>query len=154
LKWIFIYYSEESRYLKSRNVTRFRHCLPTCLYNPHNASFSSYRNTTRGDLASVSEEGGILYQAVLISDTQTHTRDKQQQLDPSTYAHVTRRHGKGSVGPMQGQLGWYSDWQLLDDRGVAVPVGSRIFCSPRPSDWLWGPPGLPSNAYRTLFPRE
>jgi hypothetical protein len=35
----------------------------------------------------------------------------------------------------------------LDDRGVGVrvPVGSRIFTSPRPPDRLWGPPNLLAN---------
>jgi hypothetical protein len=35
----------------------------------------------------------------------------------------------------------------LDDRGVGVrvPVGSRIFFSPRCPDRLWGPPNLLSN---------
>jgi hypothetical protein len=38
----------------------------------------------------------------------------------------------------------------LDDRGVGVrvPVGSRIFSSPRRPDRLWGPPNLLSNGYR------
>jgi hypothetical protein len=43
----------------------------------------------------------------------------------------------------------------LDDRGVGVrvPVGSRIFSTPRLPDRLWGPPDLLSNGYRWLFPR-
>jgi hypothetical protein len=38
----------------------------------------------------------------------------------------------------------------LDDRGIGVPVpvGSRIFSSPRRPDRLWGPPNLLSNGYR------
>jgi hypothetical protein len=38
----------------------------------------------------------------------------------------------------------------LDDWGVGtrIPVGSRIFSSPRRPDRLWGPPNLISNGYR------
>jgi hypothetical protein len=41
----------------------------------------------------------------------------------------------------------------LDDRrvGVRVPVGSRIFSSPRLPDRLWGPPNLLHDGYRGLF---
>jgi hypothetical protein len=43
----------------------------------------------------------------------------------------------------------------LDDRGVGVrvPVGARIFSSPRRPDGLWGPSNLLSNGYWGLFPR-
>jgi hypothetical protein len=43
----------------------------------------------------------------------------------------------------------------LDYRGVGVrvPVGARIFSSPRRPDRLWGPPSLLSNRYWQLFPR-
>jgi hypothetical protein len=42
----------------------------------------------------------------------------------------------------------------LDDRGVGVrvPVGSRIFSSPRRRYRLWRPPNLLPNGYRGLFP--
>jgi hypothetical protein len=41
----------------------------------------------------------------------------------------------------------------LDDLGVGVrvPVGSRIFSSPRRPYWLWHPPSILSNAYRGIF---
>jgi hypothetical protein len=43
----------------------------------------------------------------------------------------------------------------LDDRGVGVqvPVGVRIFTSPRRPDRLWGPRNLLSNGYRGLLSR-
>jgi hypothetical protein len=44
----------------------------------------------------------------------------------------------------------FSLLSLLDDRGVGVrvPIGSRIFSSPRRPDRFWGPPSLLSNGYR------
>jgi hypothetical protein len=43
----------------------------------------------------------------------------------------------------------------LDDQGVGVrvPVGSRIFSSPRRPERIWGPPNLLFNGYRGLFLR-
>jgi hypothetical protein len=40
------------------------------------------------------------------------------------------------------------------DRGVGIriPVGSRIFSTPKRSDRFWGPPSLLSNAYRVFYP--
>jgi hypothetical protein len=73
-----------------------------------------------------------------------------KQLEPncdiiSVYAR--RRSRDSAVGIATG----YG----LDDRGVGVrvPVGSRIFSSPRRPDRLWGPPNLLSNGYRGSFTR-
>jgi hypothetical protein len=43
----------------------------------------------------------------------------------------------------------------LNDRGfgVRVPIGSRVFSSPRRPDRLWGSPNLLSNGYLGRFPR-
>jgi hypothetical protein len=43
----------------------------------------------------------------------------------------------------------------LNDRGVGVrvPVGSKMFSSPRRPDRLWGSPNLLFNGYRGLFLR-
>jgi hypothetical protein len=42
----------------------------------------------------------------------------------------------------------------LDDRGfrIRVPIGSRIFSSPRRPHLLWGPPSLLFSGYRSSFP--
>jgi hypothetical protein len=52
-------------------------------------------------------------------------------------------------------VGMVTDYEL-DDRGdgLQVPVGSRIFYSPRLTDRSWGPSSLLSDEYQGLFPRE
>jgi hypothetical protein len=46
-------------------------------------------------------------------------------------------------------VGIATGYRLDDERvGVRVPVGSRIFSSPRRPNRLWGPPNLLSNWYR------
>jgi hypothetical protein len=58
---------------------------------------------------------------------------------------------KNSCDSIVGTVNGY----MLDDQGVRVrvPVGSRIFSSPRRPYWLWDPPSLLSNGYQGLFPR-
>jgi hypothetical protein len=53
-----------------------------------------------------------------------------------------------------GSVGIASGFEL-DNWGIViqVPVGSRIFFSPRRPDRLWGSPTLLSNGYRLLFLR-
>jgi hypothetical protein len=51
-------------------------------------------------------------------------------------------------------VGIETGYRLDDQRvGVRVPVGSRIFSSPRRPDRFWSPPNLLSNGYGGLFPR-
>jgi hypothetical protein len=50
----------------------------------------------------------------------------------------------------QGNVVGIATGYWLDDRGggIRVPVGLRIFSSPRRPDRLWGPPSLLSHGYR------
>jgi hypothetical protein len=59
------------------------------------------------------------------------------------YLHIRSRDSEVGIATGYG----------LDDRGVGVrvPVGARIFSSPRRPDRLWGPSNLLSNGYRGLF---
>jgi hypothetical protein len=62
------------------------------------------------------------------------------------------RSAFGSVRSAVGRTAGYG----TDDGevGVRVPMGSRIFTSSYRPDRFWGPPGLLSNGYSGLFPRE
>jgi hypothetical protein len=75
------------------------------------------------------------------------------------------RHQKASKIIIQYRYIYFRKWSRdktvgiatgygLDDRGVGVrvPLGSRIFVSPSRADRFWGPPNLPSNGNRRLFP--
>jgi hypothetical protein len=59
-----------------------------------------------------------------------------------------------STGIRDGSVGTATGYEV-DDREVEVrvPVGVRIFCSPRRPDRLWGPPSLLYNRSWGLFPR-
>jgi hypothetical protein len=65
-----------------------------------------------------------------------------------THTQTDRQRSRDSVVRIAARYG-------LDDRGVGVrvPVGSRIFYSPRRPDRLWGPHNLLLNGYRGPFPR-
>jgi hypothetical protein len=64
------------------------------------------------------------------------------------HVNFSRRGSRDSVVGIANGYG-------LDDRevGVRVPVGSRIFSSPRRPDRLWDPSSLLPNGYRGFFPR-
>jgi hypothetical protein len=62
------------------------------------------------------------------------------------YRPVTRSQGS-SDGTVTGYR--WDDGKV----GVRVPVGSRIFSSPRRPERLWGSPSLLSNEYRALSPK-
>jgi hypothetical protein len=101
-------------------------------------------------------------------DTQTHM-DKLigaiLQLSIA-YSPYVKRHCDCHTSLLFSRGSWEVIWSRdssvgiatgygLDDRGVGVrvPVGSRIFSSPRRPDRLWGPHSLLSDGYRGLFHR-
>jgi heme/copper-type cytochrome/quinol oxidase subunit 1 len=69
-------------------------------------------------------------------------------LPPSLTLLLTRSIVERGAG-----TGWTVYPPLARGIAHAVPVGSRIFYSPRRPDRFWGSPNLLSNGYRGLFPR-
>jgi hypothetical protein len=70
-------------------------------------------------------------------------------------ALVSNKHAtQGVTGSRDSSVGTATGYGLDDRRvGVRVPVGARIFSSPRRPDRFWGLPSVLSNGYRGLFPR-
>jgi hypothetical protein len=71
-------------------------------------------------------------------------------MDNAQKHNICTRLGRGRDSSVGIVIGYG-----LNDRGVGVrvPVGSRIFSSPRRPDRLWGPPNLLPNGYGGLFPQ-
>jgi hypothetical protein len=79
-----------------------------------------------------------LYVSAIATENQTISLPMQEKIIDT----LTRRSRDRTVGIANGNG--------LEDRevGVRVPVGSRIFFSPRRPNRLWDPTSLPSSGYR------
>jgi hypothetical protein len=76
------------------------------------------------------------------------------EIPASNIIPICNTRGNKQFGSRDSVVGKATGYGM-DNRGVGVrvPVGSRIFSSPRRPDEHWGPPSLLSNEYRSLFPR-
>jgi hypothetical protein len=120
-------------------VIYFDVCL--CLFTWYNSKKapSGFVESGVGELLSLSVGSALGYNRTLHEDA---TR-------ASTHGASVTRCNVYRIGQCFEQGAGIATGYGLDDRGVGVrvPVGSRIFTSPRRPDRLWGPPSLVSNGY-------